>query len=181
VNITDIEAPLDIIAKTCGCEKDRRSKKITYSIVDQYHSVCLDKIAIIAAELAACEGLLRHTTGEIDRKIVEIEIMQLRTVKHSLEEMSNNLYINDILEEAIAANHHLKIQEMQKEFRNIVAHELRNSVTPILGLAEILEARLLENKNGKIDLQGQEFEIILRSAKRLQLLATNMFDSILLN
>jgi signal transduction histidine kinase len=48
---------------------------------------------------------------------------------------------SDILEEAIAANHHLKIQEMQKEFRNIVAHELRNSVTPILGLAEIIEAR----------------------------------------
>ena len=92
----------------------------------------VDKIDIIAAELAACEGLLRHTTDEVDRKIVEIEIMRLRTVKNSLEEMSNNLYINDILEEAIAANNHLKIQEMQKEFRNIVAHELRNSVTPIL-------------------------------------------------
>jgi signal transduction histidine kinase len=181
VNITDIEAPLDIIAKTCGCEKDRRSKKITYSIVVQYHSVCLDKIDIIVAELAACEGLLRHTTDEVERKIVEIEIIQLRTIKNSLEEMSNNLYINDILEEGIAANHHLKIQEMQKEFRNIVAHELRNSVTPILGLAEILEDRSLENKNGKIELKGQEFEIIIRSAKRLQLLATNMFDSILLN
>jgi len=180
VNITDIEAPLNIIAKTCSCEKDRRSKKITYSIVDQYHSVCLDKIDIMTAELVACEGLLRHTTDEVDRKIVEIEIMQLRTVKNSLEEISNNLYINDILEEAIAANHHLKIQEMQKEFRSIVAHELRNSVTPILGLA-VIEARLLENKNGKIELKGQEFEIITRSAKRLQLLATNMFDSILLN
>jgi hypothetical protein len=112
VNITDIEAPLDIIAKTCGCEKDRRGKKITYSIVDQYHSVCLDKIDIITAELAACEGLLGHTTDEIERKIVEIEIMQLRMVKNSLEEISNNLCINDILEEAIAANHHVKIQEM---------------------------------------------------------------------
>jgi hypothetical protein len=86
VNITDIEAPLNIIAKTCSCEKDRRSKKITYSIVYQYHSVCLDKIAIIAAELAASEGLLGHTTDEIERKIVEIEIMQLRMVKNSLEE-----------------------------------------------------------------------------------------------
>jgi signal transduction histidine kinase len=170
VNITDIEAPLDMIAKTCGCENDRRSKKITYSIVDRYHSVCLDKIDIITAELAACEGLLRHTTDEVDRKIVEIEIMQLRMAKNSLEEISNNLYTNDILEEAIAANHHLKIQEMQKEFRNTVTHELRNSVTPILGLAEIIETRLLENKNGKIELKGQEFEIITRSAKRLQLL-----------
>jgi hypothetical protein len=132
VNITDIEAPLDIIAKTCGCEKDRRSKKITYSIVDQYHSVCIVKIDIIVAELDACERLLRHTTDEVDREIVEIEITQSSTVKNSLEEISNNLYINDILEEAIAANHHLKIQEMQKEFRNIVTHELRNSITPIL-------------------------------------------------
>jgi signal transduction histidine kinase len=56
---------------------------------------------------------------------------------------------------------------MQKEFRSIVAHELRNSVTPILGLAEIIEARLLENKNGKIELKGQEFEIITRSAKKI--------------
>jgi signal transduction histidine kinase len=62
-----------------------------------------------------------------------------------------------------------------------VAHELRNSVTPILGLAEILEARLLENKNGKIELKGQEFEIVTRSAKRLQLLATYTFDSLLLD
>ncbi|HYT01872.1 MAG TPA: histidine kinase dimerization/phospho-acceptor domain-containing protein [Candidatus Acidoferrum sp.] len=170
MNINDIEAPLDIIAKTCGCENDRRSKKITYSIVDQYHSACLDKIDIITAELAACGGLLRHTTDEVDRKIVEIEIIQLKMVKNSLEEISNNLCINDIPEQAIAANHHLKIQEMQKEFRNILAHELRNSVTPILGLAEIIEARLLENKNGKIELKVQEFEIITRNAKRLQLL-----------
>ena len=56
MNITDIESPLDIIAKTCSCEKDRRSKKITYSIVDQYHSVSLDKIDIIAAELARMRG-----------------------------------------------------------------------------------------------------------------------------
>ncbi len=62
-----------------------------------------------------------------------------------------------------------------------MAHELRNSFTPILGLAEILEARLLENKNGKIELKGQEFEIVTRSAKRLQLLATNTFDSLLLD
>lgn len=48
-----------------------------------------------------------------------------------------------------------------------MAHELRNSVTPILGLAEIIEARLLENKNGKIELKGQEFEIITRSAKKI--------------
>lgn len=132
MNKSDIEAPLNIIAKTCSCEKDRRSKKITYSIADQYHSVCLDKIDIITAELAACDRLSRHTTDEVDRKIVEIEIMQLRMAKNSLEEISNNLNTNDIVEETIAANHHLKIQEMQKECRNIVAHELRNSVTPIL-------------------------------------------------
>ena len=170
MNIPDIEAPLDIVAKTCGSEKHRRSKKIIYSIVDQYHSVYLDKIDIVTAELAACERLLRNTTDELDRKIVEIEIIQLRMVKNSLDELSNNLFINDIPEETIAANHHLKIQEMQKEFRNIVALELRNSITPILGLAEIIETRLLENKNGKIELKGQEFEIITRSAKRLQLL-----------
>lgn len=47
------------------------------------------------------------------------------------------------------------------EFINIVAHELRTPIQPILGLSEIVRANL----NGE---QYEYMEIIMRNARRLQ-------------
>ncbi len=48
------------------------------SLVDAYHSLCLDKKDIIASELEACERLLKYTLDGTDRKTVETEIAELR-------------------------------------------------------------------------------------------------------
>lgn len=76
MNIADIEADYDIVAKTCGC-KDK-TRKVTYSFVDSYHSLCRDKKDILISEIQACERLLKYTREENDKIILENEIAELK-------------------------------------------------------------------------------------------------------
>ncbi|MCI0565539.1 MAG: sensor histidine kinase [Nitrososphaera sp.] len=73
--------------------------------------------------------------------------------------------------------------KMQKEFLDIAAHELRTPVQPILGLAEVLQARGLQST---VDSSGASspastrermlLEVIIRNARRLQKLTENLLD-----
>jgi hypothetical protein len=57
----------------------RDKRKITYALIDSYHSLCLDKKDIIRSELEACERLLKYTIeDQSDRSIVEREIAELK-------------------------------------------------------------------------------------------------------
>ena len=64
-----------MIAKTCG---NREKRRVTYSLSDSYHSLCVDKKDIICAELKACEKLLKFTSDPEDRKAIESEIADLK-------------------------------------------------------------------------------------------------------
>jgi len=77
MNITATEISRVLIAKICGFKKS--NKKIIYSFVDQYHSLCLDKRDILASQLEACENLLLATPGNEDKQIIENEITELNT------------------------------------------------------------------------------------------------------
>ncbi|MGC2428518.1 MAG: hypothetical protein WA421_15895 [Nitrososphaeraceae archaeon] len=80
MNIAESEQQANIIAKTSG-SKEKGTKKITYSFIDTYHSLCLDKKDIISSELEACESLLKRTTDESDpsdRQAIESEITELK-------------------------------------------------------------------------------------------------------
>jgi hypothetical protein len=76
LNICETEVRQTILARTCGCKE--RSRKVTYSFIDSYHSLCLDKRDIISSELDACTKLLRHAIDETDKKTIEIEISELK-------------------------------------------------------------------------------------------------------
>jgi hypothetical protein len=85
MNIVDTEVLFKVRAKTCSCCNDgnkennsNNRKKVTYSFIDAYHSLCLDKKDIISAETAACERLLEYTVDETDRKAIEMEIAELK-------------------------------------------------------------------------------------------------------
>jgi signal transduction histidine kinase len=77
-----------------------------------------------------------------------------------------------------AANERMKINSnMQKEFINVAAHQLRAPIQPILGLAEVLrdkkqqhDNRIQEQMESKEDL----LNVIIRNAKRLRLLTENI-------
>lgn len=76
MNIAQTEADYDIIAKTCGCKDKKR--KVTYSFVDSYHSLCWDKKDIIFSEIQACERLLKYSRDENDKITVEREVAELK-------------------------------------------------------------------------------------------------------
>jgi hypothetical protein len=88
MNIAQTESPLNVIAKTCGCEGNKASKnsekgrKVTYSFVDTYHSLCLDKKSIISSQLEACERLLKYSNvvDQTDAETIQTEISELKMV-----------------------------------------------------------------------------------------------------
>ena len=83
MNIACTEADYDIVAKTCGC-KDK-NRKVTYSFVDSYHSLCRDKKDIILSEIQACERLLKYAIDENDKTILEKEIAELKLALDMLQ------------------------------------------------------------------------------------------------
>ncbi|MGB8154249.1 MAG: hypothetical protein WCF97_10050 [Nitrososphaeraceae archaeon] len=76
MNIAHIEEDCDMVAKTCGCKNTKR--KVTYSFVDSYQSLCRDKKDIILSEIQACEILLKYPRDENDTITVENEIAELK-------------------------------------------------------------------------------------------------------
>ena len=86
MNVIQTEQPSSIVAKICGCKKEGKTRKVTYTFVDAYHSLCLDKRDIIFEELNACERLLKYSKDynidddEIEKKAIESEIAYLKTI-----------------------------------------------------------------------------------------------------
>src|SRR5919106_3539980 len=74
-------------------------------------------------------------------------------------------------EQLEAANEQLKVHDkMQKEFINVASHELRTPIQPILGLSEVLHAKIKDTE------QRQLLYTITRNAKRLQRLTDDILD-----
>ncbi|MGC1929657.1 MAG: hypothetical protein WA667_11825 [Candidatus Nitrosopolaris sp.] len=57
MNIVITEVPSKIVAKICG----DKSRKVTYTFVDAYHGICLDKKDRLSSERKACERLLKYS------------------------------------------------------------------------------------------------------------------------
>ncbi len=66
-----------------------------------------------------------------------------------------------------------KANQMQKEFMNVAAHELRTPIQPIVGLAHLLRFEK-EYMKGK---EQESLDVIIRNAERLQRLAENILDA----
>jgi hypothetical protein len=81
LNISESESPYGIMAKTCGCENKKR--KVTYSLIDSYHSLCHDKKDLILGQIEACQRLVKYTLhgrDETDNQAIENEIDELKMV-----------------------------------------------------------------------------------------------------
>jgi signal transduction histidine kinase len=64
---------------------------------------------------------------------------------------------------------------MQKEFINIAAHELRTPIMPILGDAIFLEKQFEDGKE-EVKVDKEQVSSIIRNAKRLKRLASDILD-----
>jgi signal transduction histidine kinase len=69
---------------------------------------------------------------------------------------------------------------MQKEFINIAAHELRTPIQPILVTAELLDLQFSSEQEKTTKEKGEitrdELAILVRNAKRLERLSSNILD-----
>ena len=97
---------------------------------------------------------------------VESRTVQLKKTNESLTE-SNSLLAS--------ANKQLEIHDnMQKEFINVAAHELRTPIMPILGEAELIENDISDNEFASVS--KEQISSIIRNAKRLDRLAADILD-----
>ena len=97
---------------------------------------------------------------------VKSRTTQLNKTNESLTE-SNSLLAS--------ANKQLEIHDnMQKEFINVAAHELRTPIMPILGEAELIENDISANESARIS--REQISSIIRNAKRLDRLAADILD-----
>jgi signal transduction histidine kinase len=97
---------------------------------------------------------------------VKSRTTQLKKTNESLIE-SNSLLAS--------ANKQLEIHDnMQKEFINVAAHELRTPIMPILGEAELIENDISDNESARIS--REQISSIIRNAKRLDRLAADILD-----
>ena len=91
---------------------------------------------------------------------------------------------SELYEQLRIANEKLTLHDnMQREFINIAAHELRTPIQPILGLVEILGLQFSEEGEDdekttkeKAEITRDELAILVRNAKRLERLSSNILD-----
>jgi signal transduction histidine kinase len=100
--------------------------------------------------------------------------LMIETIRNSVkkqEELTNKLAgINEEMKQA---------SRLKDDFINIAAHELRNPVQPILGLAQLLHAELRGGDDQKMisrEEQLKSLDIIIKNAKKLLLLEDNILD-----
>lgn len=84
----------------------------------------------------------------------------------------------ELYEQLQTANDKLILHDrLQKEFINIAAHELRTPVQPILGMADLLGSQLeAQGDKDGIWLSKEDISIVIRNAKRLERLSSDILD-----
>lgn len=131
--------------------------------------ILIASIGIIAFALAAIvvkwnrrlELLVSKRTSELEARTSELELANrnLDTANRDLSQAYEELKVHD---------------RLQKEFVNIAAHELKTPVQPLLGAAEIIESQF--GTKEKIEVTKPEIEMIVRNAKRLERLSSDILE-----
>jgi signal transduction histidine kinase len=123
---------------------------------------------IIIAAVSIGSGYLALSWNRRLESIVKARTIELNNSNTSLVESNAQLE---------QANERLKAQaNLQREFVNIAAHELRTPIMPILGIADLLESKFQHSEIDEIILKKGDFEIISRNSRRLERLATDILD-----
>ena len=94
---------------------------------------------------------------------------EVKTRTKELEESNKHISLTNMKLET--ANEQLKVHDnMQKEFINIAAHELRTPIQPIMGLSEIVKNKTNDKE------QKELLDIIIKNTKKLKNLAEDLLD-----
>jgi signal transduction histidine kinase len=145
----------------------------------------LASIADLTKKLKESDSSLRDTQRSLslaDTAAV-VRDTELRTAHDALE--ISDAALTRKSDELLVAIEHLAIaneklrhsRDLQNAFVKIAAHELKNPIQPLLGIAEYLEA--LQNSvvgTERIEVAKEDIEVIVRNARRLERLANDILD-----
>ena len=134
--------------------------KVTILVVDRTHSMAVELVNDNVDSSIDAMGLSTYSNSKST-------VLYYVSIFESLWKQA------DIYKKAEDLYDQLKYKnETQREFLNIAAHELRNPIQPILGLAEVM----LSNKNLNVIQQEELLRIIVNNAKKLHFLTNNLLD-----
>ena len=135
------------------------------ALVEQQRMLNSIIIVGIGAVSAGIAGLVLTWNKRLE-SMVSKKTSELKSRTEELETSNRNL---------AKAYEDLKVHEkLQSEFVNIAAHELRTPIQPLLGAAELIESQFQDKD--KIEVTRPEIEMILRNAKRLERLSSDILE-----
>lgn len=134
--------------------------KVTIVVVDRSHSMAVELVNDDVDNSIDAMGLSTYSNSK-STVLYYVSIFESLWKQADIYKKAEDLYSQ------------LKYKnETQRQFLNIAAHELRNPIQPILGLAEVM----LSNKNLNVIQQEELLRIIINNAKKLHFLTNNLLD-----
>jgi signal transduction histidine kinase len=147
------------------------------ALIDQQRTIGIVTIGLIGAVAAIVSSVVLIWNARLAR-VVNSKTAELGVANKSLKESNSQLQsvnarLSETNEQLAASNEQLKVHDkLQREFVNIAAHELRTPVQPLLGAAEMIENGF--GDKDKVEISRPEIEMILRNAKRLERLSSDI-------
>ena len=155
--VNDLKESLNIDVKFLA---EPLQLKVTIVIVDRSYSMAVELVNDDVYDSINAMGLSTYSNSKST-------VLYYVSIFESLWKQA------DIYKKAEELYEQLKYKnETQRQFLNIAAHELRNPIQPILGLAEVM----LSNKNLNVIQQEELLRIIINNAKKLHFLTNNLLD-----
>jgi signal transduction histidine kinase len=149
------------------------------ALIDQDRMLNLVTIGLVGAFAAGMASAVAIWNKRLSKEIV-LKTSELKFTNDSLAHANKELQIantklSEANEELVKAYEQVKIHDrLQNEFVNVAAHELRTPIQPLLGAAELMESQF--NSKEKIEVTRPEIEMILRNAKRLERLSSDILQ-----
>jgi signal transduction histidine kinase len=129
--------------------------------IDEQRQFSILIIATIAAVATGISFIIFKLNSKL-QSLVNSRTQELRDSNESLVESNRRLDL---------ANRQLESHDkMQREFINVAAHELRTPIQPILGLTEVLQAKIKDYEQLTI------LNTVVRNSKRLYHLTEDILD-----
>jgi len=119
--------------------------------------------------------VIAEKTADLESRTRELEFSNnnLKSKSQELEQALST--IEESNEQLAKANEELKVHDkLQKEFVNVAAHELRTPIQPLLGAAEIMGEQMKDKE--VIEVSKAEVDMIIRNAKRLERLSSDILE-----
>lgn len=149
------------------------------ALIEQQRTLNIVSISVtgsIAAALASAVAVWNKRLGkEVAAKTSELQFANESLADSNSQLQAANAKLLEANNELTQAYEQVKIHDkLQNEFVNIAAHELRTPIQPLLGAAELLDTQFEGAE--KIEVTRPEIDMILRNAKRLERLSSDILE-----